>query len=161
MIARPFLLWRLPATGWYCWVTRLQVAGPWRVPGLLLSHWWVWPFPDMAACGARGPSSWCCPAGEWGLILGQLAEGSKVSQSWFWPAGSGFGWCWGPGVPRTSSNSQMCGAGFSVLSLQVSGGLRAGVVLLVNKAGAHSVPGQVPTRWCVGCVLVLEVTWLW
>ena len=40
--------------------------------------------------------SWFLPAGEWGQILGKLAEGLRVSLCWCWHAG---GWAGGIGTP--------------------------------------------------------------
>lgn len=37
-----------------------------------------WPFPDVADYSVRVSWSCSCPAGEWGLTLGKLAEGLTV-----------------------------------------------------------------------------------
>ena len=93
----------------------------------------------------------CWPTGEWGWILGQLANGSKGSWSWCLPAG---GWDRGLGVPGAGVGLQVDSAGasasslvrrtaFPCLWLQDPKGPRAGV-LLVGGAGSWTSWLRVP-----------------
>ena len=60
--------------------------GAQEISGLVPDYWWAKSGPGVSGCRAQGSQSLCQPTGEWGEIPGQLTEGPKVSQRWWWPA---------------------------------------------------------------------------
>lgn len=87
--------------------------------------------PDTADCGSRAFQHLYLPAGGWGWLLGQLAERSKLSQSWCQPAGGqGLGMQSLSEVLPAREQSQIPG---TLAAEQVRGwGLRAGAGLLAG-----------------------------
>lgn len=74
---------------------------------LPLACWWMGLVSDMVGCRFHSVESWWWLPGEWDWILGQMAVGSKVSQSWHWLAG---GWGIVKTCPETGV-SLLVGAG--------------------------------------------------
>ena len=50
LVARPCLVWRLPAIGGWGWFKMWLAVDPWGVPVLVLAHWWVELCPGVAGC---------------------------------------------------------------------------------------------------------------
>ena len=136
LFVRSCLVQRLPAAGGWSWVRKWQAAEP-RVSGLVLAHWWAELGSGMNGCRAGGPQS-SVGLLLWGVgaVIYMAGCRFQVVPKLCQPAGgetvSQVDWLRGPRCPR------------------------AGVGLLVGKAGAQGVPGLVLACWCISWVLTWQ-----
>lgn len=133
-------------------VGKAGIQGGWLqglvVQELASGHWWMVLVPDMVGCRVWGVPpklvSACLGVGP-----GQLAEGSKVSWSWCWPAGGqgqGTGvseaWCPPAGGQAGSLCSRLWGCGGPGLAPALWTTGLAGAHLRVGDAGSLGLPLQ-------------------